>query len=84
MASTEIYQDVASLGDRILTVLVSKGEYLFSTYDTVHDIANANKEIPYDNEFEGHWNYIYFGYKFDASVPMAIGYVYFTASERSE
>jgi len=76
MTTSTVYQDVAKLGNRVLSVYVGKGYYQYSTYDVARDLALVTGNIDYDQELEGYWNFIYFGYRRTLVEPRAVGYAY--------
>jgi hypothetical protein len=47
----------------MLSTFVKHGTYHFSTYDRVREMPNVYADINYDDQLEGYWNFIYFGYK---------------------
>ena len=60
-----------SFKDYTLSVSIGQGYYVYKTYSLGRGINT--KEIDYNEQFEGVWNYIYFGYK----KGKASGYVLF-------
>lgn len=40
-------------------------------------MPNVYADLNYDDQLEGYWNFIYFGYKRFKENPRAVGYVYF-------
>lgn len=78
MSTTPVYQDVSKMGNRALATFVGKGYYHYATYDTVRELTNVYANIDYNNELEGYWNFVYFGYKRFAESPRAVGYTFFS------
>lgn len=54
------------MGNRALSAFVISQKYLFSTYDLEKNNPAASETIPYDNDLEGQWNFIYMGYQMRA------------------
>lgn len=55
------HEDMVKKGDRTLATWIGPGSYHFTTY--TGDVANTFKDIEYGQMLDGHWNYVYFGYK---------------------
>ena len=62
LTSSKKYQDSSELGDRVLSIMVGKGFYQFGTYDIKGNNANVVNQVPYGDNLEGNWNYLYFSY----------------------
>jgi hypothetical protein len=64
--------------DRTLATWLGVGFYHFATYSLPSE-PNLSKNMPYNANLEGQWNYIYFGYQIKQKK--ALGYVFFTGNE---
>lgn len=63
LASTREYHDRTITGDRTLAAWVVGRNYYFGTYDLITQNAMVSQLVPYENNLEGEWNYLYFCYK---------------------
>lgn len=55
--------DARELGDRTLSIWVCNQVYHYTTYNLIGNNVNLWKNVPYDVNLDGQWNYIYFSYK---------------------
>jgi hypothetical protein len=75
LSNTQKHEDLAALGNRVLAIWVGKGFYYFTTYDKKTGRPDVVARQNYDDNLEGHWNFIYYSYKLSAAK--AVGFVVF-------
>ena len=68
---------MAVIGDRTLAVWIGAGFYHFTTYNTIGNVVNVINNVPYENNLEGVWTYLYYSYKQDEMT--AKGYLKFSS-----
>lgn len=80
LCNTKKYEDLAALGNRVLAIWVGKGFYYFTTYDKKTGRPDVVSRANYDDNLEGHWNYIYYSYSMKESK--AVGFVVYGEYEK--
>lgn len=63
LSTTKEYADQHELGNRALTAFVTEGSYLFSTYDIEKNEPAMLANLPYGDNLEGSWTFVYMGYQ---------------------
>lgn len=58
LSNTKEYADMTEIGNRLLSVFVGIGHYVYSTYDITSNSPALKAKLPYDI-IEGEWVYIY-------------------------